>query len=143
MRSAMNNDESLFAQLGVAGTMPPLPDEVWERALSIALDPTTPAVDPELVPEMDDLPVVPDDDDIVLYDDTDDTPPADTSQDSPVDDVDGLDVDEVDDVPAPDGIADHEMGTFDLTVDEHPDLTVDDGPDLGGDDGPDLGGDLY
>jgi hypothetical protein len=133
MRSAMNNDESLFAQLGVAGTMPPLPDEVWERVLSIALDPTTPAVDPELVPEMDDLPVVPDDGDIVLYDDTDDAPLVDASHDSLVDDVDGLDVGEVDEVPAPDVIVDHEMGTFDVTGDEHPDLTVDDGPDLGGD----------
>lgn len=85
----MNDDEPLFAGSG-AGALPPVPDGVWERALSVALDPATPAVDADLVPEMDDDPVVPDDDGIVLVDDDllegdDDLPPGDDSADLQVD----------------------------------------------------------
>ncbi|TQF74605.1 hypothetical protein FK531_00380 [Rhodococcus spelaei] len=67
----MDQDDPLLTTLGLTDALPPLPDDVWERALTIALDPTTPAVDADLVPEMDDTPVVPDDDEIVLDDDTD------------------------------------------------------------------------
>ncbi|GAA4479441.1 hypothetical protein GCM10023094_24570 [Rhodococcus olei] len=86
----MNDDEPLFAGSG-AGALPPVPEDVWERALSVALDPATPAVDADLVPEMDDDPVVPDDDGIVLVDDDllegdDDLPPGDDVAAVPVDD---------------------------------------------------------
>ncbi|MFI6432875.1 hypothetical protein [Rhodococcus oryzae] len=134
----MDHDEPLFAKLGVTGAMLPLPDDVWERALSIALDPNTPAVDADLVPEMDDDPVVPDDGEIVLYDDVNDA-----LVDSP-DDLEGP-LDAGDDngaatsagEAAPDlgvGGFDDEAGAFEPTVDDG---------DFDSENGPDLGGDLY
>ncbi|QHE73345.1 hypothetical protein GFS60_07004 (plasmid) [Rhodococcus sp. WAY2] len=64
------DDDSVLAALGVSGNaLPPVPDEVWARALEIALDPTTAPVDPGLVPDLDDIPVVSEDDEIILLDD--------------------------------------------------------------------------
>lgn len=65
----MDDDESLFTGSEAAGALPPVPDDVWARALAAALDPAAPTADADLVPEMDDEPVVPDDDGIVLVDD--------------------------------------------------------------------------
>ncbi|MFD4268201.1 hypothetical protein [Rhodococcus sp. NPDC058481] len=131
----MDHDEPLFAELGVMGTMPALPDDVWERALSTALDPTTAAVDPDLVPEMDDDPVVPEDDEIILYDDADDVlldSPDDLS--GPLDTDDDFAVGSAGDA-APDlGADDLETGAFEPTVDDG---------DFDSDGGLDLGGDLY
>ncbi|MFE7421719.1 hypothetical protein [Rhodococcus sp. NPDC057529] len=70
MRAAVD-DDSVLAALGVSGALPPVPDEVWARALEVALDPTTAPVDADLVPDMDDVPVVPEDDEIILLDDDD------------------------------------------------------------------------
>ncbi|MGW4482106.1 hypothetical protein [Rhodococcus triatomae] len=56
---------SLLASLGIdVEQMPLLPDDVWERALDRALDPTTELADASLVPEMDDTPILPEDDDL-------------------------------------------------------------------------------
>jgi hypothetical protein len=69
VRAAVD-DDSVLAALGVSGSaLPPVPDDVWARALEIALDPTTAPVDPGLVPDVDDVPVVPEDDDLILLDD--------------------------------------------------------------------------
>lgn len=68
----MTDNESFLASLGVTDAVQPLPDQVWEQILAVALDPTTPSVDTDLVPEQDDVPVVLDDadgGDIVLEDD--------------------------------------------------------------------------
>ncbi|MET4610633.1 hypothetical protein ABIC28_001611 [Rhodococcus sp. PvR044] len=136
----MDQDEPSFTTLGVTGAMPPLPDDVWERALTIALDPTTPAVDTDLVPDMDDIPLVPEDDEIVLSDDVD-GPLLDNDRD-------GADVED-----APDDSIHHSTEDLDLSVDlggidDDPDtsgtvdLTVDEGDfEAGGD--LDFGGDLY
>ncbi|WP_249353597.1 hypothetical protein [Rhodococcus sp. USK13] len=73
MRAAVD-DDSVLAALGVSGSaLPPVPDDVWARALEIALDPTTALADSDLVPDMDDVPVVPEDDDLILLDDELDT----------------------------------------------------------------------
>ena len=60
-------DDHMALLRELAGDLPPLPDEVWNRALDAAFDPDA-AADSDLVPEMDDHPVVPDDEDIVLDD---------------------------------------------------------------------------
>ncbi|MDH6284664.1 hypothetical protein [Prescottella agglutinans] len=132
----MDSDESLLRTLGMADAMPPLPDDVWERALSIALDPTTPAVDADLVPEMDDIPVVPDDDgEIVLDDDTDVDDGGPGHHDLAVDhhdfavDHDGLDGDHHD-LAVDHHDLDGDAGHHDLAMDH---TTFDDTPDLGGD----------
>lgn len=68
----MTDNESFLASLGVTVAAPPLPDQVWEQILSVALDPTTAAIDTDLVPEQDDVPVALDDvegSDILLQDD--------------------------------------------------------------------------
>lgn len=137
----MTDDTPLFTQWGVTAAMPPLPDDVWERALSIALDPTTPPVDDDLVPEMDEVPIVPDDDgEIVLYDDTDDAPSPATSHDTIDDDPDGPHPhdDELDTGGTALGHGDpptvHEDTVpLDLGLTDHPDDTLDDGPNLGHD----------
>ncbi|MDH6287972.1 hypothetical protein [Rhodococcus opacus] len=127
MRAAVD-DDSVLAALGVSGALPPVPDDVWARALEVALDPTTAPVDADLVPDMDDVPVVSEDDDIILLDDTD------------------LDTDDGDgDIPNPD---------LDTDADDDPDLDLPAGHDfdlgddsldpstLGADDPADLGIDL-
>lgn len=68
----MTDNESFLASLGVTVAAPPLPDQVWEQILAVALDPTTATIDADLVPEQDDVPVALDDvesSDIVLHDD--------------------------------------------------------------------------
>ncbi|MGW4482138.1 hypothetical protein [Rhodococcus triatomae] len=70
----MTTDDSdgLLASLGIdVEQMPALADDVWERVLERALDPTTELADASLVPEMDDTPIVPDDDAIDLAIDLD------------------------------------------------------------------------
>jgi len=128
VRAAVD-DDSVLAALGVSGALPPVPDDVWARALEVALDPTTAPVDTDLVPDMDDVPVVPEDDDIILIDD-------DTDLDTDGDDG---------NVPGPD---------LDTDTDEDIDLDIPPGQDfdlgddhvnpstLGADDPADLGIDL-
>ncbi len=128
MRAAVD-DDSVLAALGVSGALPPVPDDVWARALEVALDPTTAPVDTDLVPDMDDVPVLPEDDDIILIDD-------DTDLDTDGDDG---------NVPGPD---------LDTDTDEDIDLDIPPGQDfdlgddhvnpstLGADDPADLGIDL-
>lgn len=136
----MNPDESLLRTL--ADTMPPLPDDVWERALSIALDPTTPTADADLVPDMDDIPVVPDDDgEIVLDDDDTAAPLLDDDGGNPGDlhgDTDDQDIDGAGDIDG--AFFDPAATDADITTADLPDLALDDSTF---DDGPDLGGDLY
>jgi len=60
-------DDHMALLRELAGDLPPLPDEVWNRTLDAAFAPEA-AVDSDLVPEMDDRPVVPDDEDLVLDD---------------------------------------------------------------------------
>ncbi|MFC4605828.1 hypothetical protein [Rhodococcus kronopolitis] len=96
----MDDDESLFTGSEAAGAMPPVPEDVWARALAAALDPAAPAVDADLVPEIDDEPVVPyDDGDIVLVDD-EDVLDDDGTEDVVLDDGDPVFDD--DPLPAPD-----------------------------------------
>lgn len=144
----MDKDDPLFAALG---ELPPMPDGLWERALSVALDPNTPPVDPDLVPEMGDEPVFPDDEDgVVLFDE-------DADVDAPDSDV-ALDTDVVlDDSDGPDGsdvVLDDSDGSDelfpDLSVGGDPSFTsaFDPAADNGGfdpglDPGADLGGDLH
>ncbi|WP_137876377.1 hypothetical protein [Rhodococcus sp. Q] len=133
----MDNGDPLFAALG---ELPPMPDGLWERALSVALDPNTPPIDPDLVPEMGDEPVFPDDEDgVVLFDE-------DAAGDAPDTDV-ALDTDVVLDDSDSDG---SDEPFPDLTVGDDPSFTtafepaVDDGGfDPGLDPGADLGGDLH
>lgn len=136
------NDDKLFTELGVIDALPALPDDVWERALSVALDPTTPPVDADLVPEMDDLPVIPDDEDeIVLYD-MDEAPPAagpDTAAGDGADPGHHHDLDDTGDAP---------LGHHDDTITVHDDPTpIDSGHSaVDGDDpglGHELGHDLF
>ncbi|RZL82975.1 MAG: hypothetical protein EOP76_22395 [Variovorax sp.] len=120
------DDDSVLAALGVSGALPPVPDDVWARALEVALDPTTAPVDTDLVPDMDDVPVVPEDDDIILLDDDTDL------------DTDG-------DVPGPDLNTDADVDTdLDLPAGQDFDLGDDsvDPSILGADDPADLGIDL-
>lgn len=130
MRAAVD-DDSVLAALGVSGALPPVPDEVWARALEVALDPTTAPVDTDLVPDMDDVPVVPEDDDIILLDD-------DTDLDTDGDDG---------NVPGPDLDTDADADT-DTDLDLHAGQDFDLGDDsadpstLGADDPTDLGIDL-
>ncbi|MGW6695073.1 hypothetical protein ACWF62_15005 [Rhodococcus sp. NPDC054953] len=133
----MDPDEPLLTTL--ADAMPPLPDDVWERVLSVALDPTTEAVDPDLVPEMDDTPVIPDDDGEIILDDADDSLAADDDAAVDLDDAnDAINAGDSDDLDLP---VDHgDSLAPDLSVDAV-DLTTDDGFDGGA--GPDIGGDLY
>lgn len=137
----MDLDESLLRTLGMADTMPPLPDDVWDRALSIALDPTTPAADADLVPDMDDIPVVPDDDGEIVLDDDTDTPVIDDQGGDPgnlhadTDDQDLVQAADIDTAFFDPAATDGDITTVDL-----PDLALD---DTTFDDGPDLGGDLY
>lgn len=56
----MSDDQQPPTLRALADDLPPLPDEVWERTLSVAFDPDT-VVDADLVPEQDALPIVPDD----------------------------------------------------------------------------------
>lgn len=135
----MNLDESLLRTL--ADTMPPLPDDVWDRALSIALDPTTPAADADLVPDMDDIPVVPNDDGEIVLDDDTDTPVLDDHGGNPGDlhsDTDDQDHDEAGAIDT--AFFDQAAADADITTADLPDLAV---GDATFDDGPDLGGDLY
>ncbi|MFE3289415.1 hypothetical protein [Rhodococcus sp. NPDC059234] len=122
----MNDDESLFAE-SRADALPPLPEDVWERALSVALDPATPAVDADLVPEMDDDPVVPDDD-IVLVDDElsagEHLLPGDHTADLPVDDDEPLRLDD-DDTDTDTGLGDLGDATDVGVHDPGPDLQHD------------------
>ena len=142
MRAAVD-DDSVLAALGVSGALPPVPDEVWARALEVALDPTTAPVDTDLVPDMDDVPVVPEDDDIILLDD-------DTDLDTDGDDgnVPGPDLDTDGDdgnVPGPDLDTDADADTdLDLPAGQNFDLGDDsaDPSTLGADDPTDLGIDL-
>ena len=60
-------DDHMALLRELAGDLPPLPDEVWNRTLDAAFAPYA-AVDSDLVPEMDDRPIVPDDEDLVLDD---------------------------------------------------------------------------
>jgi hypothetical protein len=60
-------DDHMALLRELAGHLPPLPDEVWNRTLDAAFAPDA-AVDSDLVPEMDDRPIVPDDEDLVLDD---------------------------------------------------------------------------
>ena len=60
-------DDHMALLRELAGDLPPLPDEVWNRTLDAAFAPDA-AVDSDLVPEMDDRPIVPDDEDLVLDD---------------------------------------------------------------------------
>ncbi|MGO4205174.1 hypothetical protein AB4Z09_26245 [Rhodococcus sp. TAF43] len=125
----------------MADTMPPLPDDVWERALSVALDPTTPAADADLVPDMDDIPVVPDDDgEIVLDDDTDTALLDDDGGDLGAlhGDIDDQDLDGAGDIDG--AFFDPAVTDADITTADLPDLALGDSTF---DDGPDLGGDLY
>ncbi|WP_257014809.1 hypothetical protein [Rhodococcus sp. ACPA1] len=124
MRAAVD-DDSVLAALGVSGALPPVSDEVWARALEVALDPTTAPVDTDLVPDMDDVPVVPEDDDIILLDD----------------DTDGDDGN----VPGPELDTDADADTdLDLPAGQDFDLGDDsaDPSTLGADDPTDLGIDL-
>lgn len=73
----MTDDQPSPTLRDLTGDLPPLPDEVWERTLAAAFDPDA-AVDADLVPEQDDLPVTAGDDDLdfdldngILLDDTD------------------------------------------------------------------------
>ncbi|SDE22825.1 hypothetical protein [Rhodococcus tukisamuensis] len=97
----MDDDESLFTGSEAASALPPVPDDVWARALAAALDPAAPAVDADLVPEMDDEPVVPEEDGIVLVDDESDPDDDDTAEvvlddgDSVFDELTALDIDDV------------------------------------------------
>ncbi|WP_137875443.1 hypothetical protein [Rhodococcus sp. Q] len=130
----MDNDDPLFAALG---ELPPMPDGLWERALSVALDPNTPPIDPDLVPEMDDEPVFPDDKDgVVLFDEdaVGDAPDSDAALDTDLT-LDDSDADELfPDLTVGD---DHSATTaFDPVID-------DGGFDPGLDPGVDLGGDLH
>ena len=136
MRAAVD-DDSVLAALGVSGALPPVPDEVWARALEVALDPTTAPVDADLVPDMDDVPVVPEDDEIILLDDGDDGDEADEDDlDTDADTLPGLDLepdaDEDTDLHRPAG---QDLDLGDDTVDPST-LGVDDaadpGIDLGG-----------
>lgn len=91
-------DDHMALLRELAGDLPPLPDEVWSRALDAAFDPDA-TVDSDLVPEMGDRPLVPDDEDLVL-DDTmldDDTELDDTA----LDDDTVLHEDAIDDTPHP------------------------------------------
>ena len=56
-------DDHMALLRELAGDLPPLPDEVWNRTLDAAFAPDA-AVDSDLVPEMDDRPIVPDDEDL-------------------------------------------------------------------------------
>ena len=71
-------DDHMALLRELAGDLPPLPDEVWNRTLDAAFAPDA-AVDSDLVPEMDDRPIVPDDEDLVL--DDEDLSPDDTALD--------------------------------------------------------------
>ncbi|WP_370185309.1 hypothetical protein [Rhodococcus wratislaviensis] len=125
MRAAVD-DDSVLAALGVSGALPPVPDDVWARALEIALDPTTAPVDADLVPDTDDVPVVPEDDDIILLDD-------DTDLDTDADDGNvpnpDLDTDAADD-PDLDLPAGQDLDLGDDSVDPST-LGADDPADLG------------
>lgn len=85
-------DDHMALLRELAGDLPPLPDEVWSRALDAAFDPDA-TVDSDLVPEMDDRPLVPDDEDLVL----DDT----MLDDIALDDDTELHDDAIDDTPHP------------------------------------------
>ncbi|MCC8929307.1 hypothetical protein [Rhodococcus sp. I2R] len=74
-------DDHMALLRELAGDLPPLPDEVWNRTLDAAFAPYA-AVDSDLVPEMDDRPIVPDDEDLVL--DDEDLVPDDTVLDDTV-----------------------------------------------------------
>ncbi|MHA4854543.1 hypothetical protein L1080_034185 [Rhodococcus sp. MSC1_016] len=132
MRAAVD-DDSVLAALGVSGSaLPPVPDDVWARALEIALDPTTAPVDPGLVPDLDDIPVVPEDDEIILLDD-------DTDLDTDGDDTDGVVPDLGTDVDADGPDVDLPAGEDLLLSDDSVDPTLlgvddpaDPGIDLGG-----------
>ncbi|WP_244461474.1 hypothetical protein [Rhodococcus sp. ZPP] len=131
MRAAVD-DDSVLAALGVSGNaLPPVPDEVWARALEIALDPTTAPVDPGLVPDVDDVPVVPEDDEIILLDDDTD---LDTDGDG-ASHVTDLDTDTAAGADDPD--VDHPAGEDLLLGDDSVDPTL-----LGADDPADPGIDL-
>ena len=69
-------DDHMALLRELAGDLPPLPDEVWNRTLDAAFAPDA-AVDSDLVPEMDDRPIVPDDED--LMPDDEDLIPDDTA----------------------------------------------------------------
>lgn len=96
-------DDHMASLRELAGDLPPLPDEVWSRALDAAFDPDA-TVDSDLVPEMDDRPLVPDDEDLVL-DDTmlDDIALDDDTEldDTALDDDTVLHEDAIDDTPHP------------------------------------------
>lgn len=125
----MDADESLLTTLGMADAMPPLPDDVWERALSIALDPTTPAADADLVPDMDDIPAVPDDDGEIVLDDAVDAPVLGDDGGDLGDlhgDTDGQDLDEAGDIDIDSAFFDQAATPDDITTGDLPDLGLDD-----------------
>ncbi len=132
----MDADESLLTTLGMADAMPPLPDDVWERALSIALDPTTPDADADLVPDMDDIPVVPDesgifpdDDGEIVLDDDIDAPVLGDDGGEPGDlhgDTDAQDLDEAGDIDIDSAFFDQAATADDVTTGDLPDLGLDD-----------------
>ncbi|MGB7235831.1 MAG: hypothetical protein WBD41_07565 [Rhodococcus sp. (in: high G+C Gram-positive bacteria)] len=69
----MTDDQPSPTLRDLTGDLPPLPDEVWERTLAAAFAPDA-AVDADLVPEQDDLPVTAGESDLdlgILLDDTD------------------------------------------------------------------------
>ncbi|RVW04441.1 hypothetical protein [Rhodococcus spongiicola] len=118
----MDHDEPLFTEAELAAAVPPIPDELWERALSIALDPNTPTVDADLVPEIDDVPNV-DDDEIILHDDVDIDPDDHPVSTDHVVDPTGHDTDDRDDGPVfdqTDSIPDigYEPDMFDPAIDD-------------------------
>lgn len=61
----MTDDQPSPTLRDLTGDLPPLPDEVWERTLAAAFDADA-AVDADLVPEQDDLPVTACEDDLDL-----------------------------------------------------------------------------
>ena len=89
-------DDHMAVLRELAGDLPPLPDEVWNRTLDAAFDPDA-AVDSDLVPEMDDRPLVPEDEELVLDD-----------EDMALDDDPALDDEDtvLDDAPHPDADSD-------------------------------------
>ncbi|WP_124390835.1 hypothetical protein [Rhodococcus wratislaviensis] len=68
----MEDHDPLLESLGLSTEDTPVPDDVWNRALEVALDPQTPEADGSLVPEMNDTPVVPEDELILDLGDIDD-----------------------------------------------------------------------
>ncbi|WP_060653380.1 hypothetical protein [Rhodococcus pyridinivorans] len=120
----MTSDEtdplpSLGELLGidVLADLPELPDQVWERALDIATDPGTAAVDISLIPDDDEI-----DPEVVTVGSLDLDPALDPASDADLDSADGSDPALIDDDNG-EPVSDDEVAPPDFTdsVDE-PDL---------------------